>query len=55
MWHLRHRLRIFLFQRKAMFYPQNIQAFAFLAIPWFSKSATSWWALVHAKGATTTH
>ena len=47
MCHLRHRLRIFLFRRKVMFRSQDIQVFVFLTIPWFTKSVTSWWVLVH--------
>ena len=62
MWHLKHRLRILLFRRKIMFHSQDIQVFVFLTIPWFSKSVTSWWVLVHETGCifeyifwTTTH
>ena len=50
MYHLRHRLRIFLFHRKAMFCSQDIPVFLFLTIPWFTKSVTSWWVLVHETG-----
>ena len=51
--HLRHKLTIFLFRRKVMFRSQDILVFVFLTsfciltIPWFTKSVTSWWALVH--------
>ena len=62
MYHLSHRLRIFLFRRKVMFRSQDIQVFVFLIIPWFTKSVTSWWVLVHETGCifeyifwTTTH
>ena len=63
MCHLRHRLRIFFFfHRKVMFHSQDIQVFVFLTIPWFNKSVTSWWVLVHETGCifeyifwTTTH
>ena len=44
---LNHRLRIFLFRRKIMFRSQNIQVFVILTIPWFTKSVTSRWVLVH--------
>ena len=47
MCHLKHRLRIFLFHRKIMFHSQDIQVFVFLTIPWFTKSVTSQWVLVH--------
>ena len=47
MCHLKHRLRIFLFHRKIMFCSQDIQVFVFLTIPWFTKSVTSRWVLVH--------
>ena len=52
MCHLRHRLRIFLFRWKIMFCSQDIQAFAFLTISWFTKSVMSWevfstWDRVH--------
>ena len=30
-----------------MFRSQDIQVFVFLVIPWFTKSLTSWWVLVH--------
>ena len=36
MCHLRYRLRIFLFRRKVIFHSQDIQAFVFLTIPWFT-------------------
>ena len=29
---------------------QDIQVLAFLTIPWFTKSVTSWWVLVHETG-----
>ena len=45
--HLRQRLRIFLFCRKIMFHSQDVQVFAFLAIPLFTESVTSLWVLVH--------
>ena len=32
-YHLRHRLRIFLFRRKFMYHAQDIQVFVFLTIP----------------------
>ena len=50
MYHLRHRLRIILFHKKVMFHYRNIQVFVFLNIPWFTKSVTSWWVLVHETG-----
>ena len=37
------RLRIFLFYRNVMFRSQDISVFVFLTIPWFTKSAASWW------------
>ena len=40
-YHLRHRLRIFLFQRKVFFHSQDIQFFVFLTIPRSAKSVTS--------------
>ena len=45
--HLKHRLRFFLFRRKIIFRSQDIQVSVFLTIPWFTKSLTSWWVLVH--------
>ena len=30
-----------------MFRSQDIQVFAFLTIPWLTKTVTSWWILVH--------
>ena len=45
MCHLKHRLRFFLFCRNIMFRSQDIQVF--LTIPWFTKSMTSRWVLVH--------
>ena len=42
MFHLRHRLRFFLFHRKFMFHSQDIQAFVFLTIPWFTESVRLW-------------
>ena len=36
-----------LFYRKIMLRSQDIQDFVFLTIPWFTKSVTSWWVLVH--------
>ena len=41
------RLRIFLFRRKVMFHSQDIQVFLALAVPWFTKSVTSWSVLGH--------
>ena len=38
MYHLRHKLRIFLFHRKVMFCFQDIQVFVFLTILCFTKS-----------------
>ena len=35
------------FRRKIMFRFQSIQVFVFLTIPWFTKSMTSRWVLVH--------
>ena len=49
MCHPKHRLRFFLFRRKIMFCSQDIQVFVFLTIPWFTKSVTSRWVLVHEK------
>ena len=50
MCHLRHNLRIFLFLKKVMIHSRDSQVFVFLTIPWFSKSVTSWWVLVHETG-----
>ena len=50
MCHLRHKLRIFLVRRKVMFHSQDIYVFVFSTIPWFTKSVTSWWILVHEAG-----
>ena len=51
MCHLRHRLRIFLFHRKVMYYSQDIQVFVFLNILRFTKSIMmSWWLLAHETG-----
>ena len=33
-----------------MFRSQDIQVIVFLNIPWFTKSMTSWWVLVHETG-----
>ena len=44
---LKHRLRIFLFRRKILFRSQDVLVFVFLTIPWFTKSVTSRWVLVH--------
>ena len=44
---LKQRLRTFLFRRRIMFRSQDIQVFLFLTIPWFTKSVTSRWVLVH--------
>ena len=41
MYHLRHRIRIFLFRRKVIFRSQNIQVFIFLIILRSTKSVTS--------------
>ena len=49
MYHLRHRLRIFLFCRKVMFRSQDIQIFVFSTILWFTKSVTSWWKLLNGR------
>ena len=49
MCHLRHRLRILLFDRKVIFCSRDIQVFLFLTIPWFTKSVTSWQVLVNEK------
>ena len=38
------------FFRKVMFRSQDFQIFVFLTSPWFIKSATSWWVLVHETG-----
>ena len=40
MCHLRHRLRSFLFRRKAMFFSQDIQVIVFLTIARSTKSVT---------------
>ena len=40
MYHLRHRLRIFLFRRKVIFRSQDIQVFVFLTIPRSTKPVT---------------
>ena len=37
----------FLFHRNVMFRSQDIQVLVFLTIPWFTKSVTSRWVLVH--------
>ena len=50
MCHLKHILRIFLFRRKIIFHSQDIQVFVLLNIPWFTKSLTSRWLLVHETG-----
>ena len=42
--------RIFSHCRKAMFCSKDIQAFVFLTIPWFTKSAATWWVLVKQTG-----
>ena len=41
------QIKNFLFRRKNMFRSQDIQVFVFLTIPWFTKSVTSRWVLVH--------
>ena len=41
------QIKIFLFRTKIMFCSQDIQVFVFLTIPWFTKSVTSRWVLVH--------
>ena len=50
-----------LFRKKVLLYSRDIQVF-FLTIPWFTKSVTAWWVLVHETGCifeytfwTTTH
>ena len=50
MCHLRHRLRIFLFNRKVMFRSRDIQVFVILTILWFIKYVTPWWVLVQETG-----
>ena len=41
------QIKIFLFRTKIMFCSQDIQVFVFLTLPWFTKSVTSRWVLVH--------
>ena len=41
------QIKNYLFRRKIMFRSQDIQVFVFLTIPWFTKSVTSQWVLVH--------
>ena len=41
MYHLRHRLRNFLFRRKVVFCSQDVQVFVFLTISRSTKSVTS--------------
>ena len=41
------QLKNFLFFRKVIFRFRDIQVLVFLTIPWFNKSVTSWWVLVH--------
>ena len=50
MCHLRHRLRIFLFNRKVMFRSRYIQVFVILTILLFIKYVTPWWVLVQETG-----
>ena len=52
----------FLFRKRVMVRFQDIHVFSFLTIPWFTKSVTSWWVIVHETGCiyeykfwTTTH
>ena len=47
MCHLRHRLRIFLFDKRIMVHSRDIQVFVFLTIWCFTKSVMAWWVLVH--------
>ena len=42
--------KIFNFVEKVMLRSQDIKVFVFLTIPWFTKSVTSWWVLVHKTG-----
>ena len=49
MYHLSHRLRIFLFYRKVILCSRDIQVFVLLTIPWFTKYVTSR-VLVHETG-----
>ena len=37
----------FLFRREVMYRCQDIQVLIFSTIPWFTKSVTAWWILVH--------
>ena len=41
------QIKNFLFRRKIMFRSQDIQVFVLLTIPWFTKSVTSRYVLVH--------
>ena len=41
------QIKNFLFRRKIMFRSQDVQVFLFLTIPWFTKSVSSRWVLVH--------
>ena len=41
------QVKTFLFRTKFVFRSHNTQVFVFLTIPWFSKSVTSWWVLLH--------
>ena len=41
MYHLRHRLRFFVFRRKVILRSQDIQGFVFLTIPRSTESVTS--------------
>ena len=41
------QVKNFSFCRKVMLRSQDIQGFAFLTIPWFTKSVISWWVLWH--------
>ena len=47
MCHLRQKLRTFLICRKVIIRSQYIQFFVILIIPWFTRSVTSLWVLVH--------
>ena len=41
------QIKNFLFRTKTVFHSQDIQVSVFLTIPWFTKSVTSRWVLVH--------
>ena len=42
------QVKFFLFCRKVIFRSQDIQVFVFLTNTLFTKSVTSWWAVIHA-------